>query len=316
MKNVQNCLITLMLPIVFYSSSALAVFDENLNRACEKSSGSTIKVYPGANPFRQAENVNNDGDQCSEIPDAYRINIYKFGTCTADPFATNDFSTCEYFINSDNTPVVHTIVGVGSPQPLATTGSIAPGTYPYGFMILDNSLEVKHTQTYDNAMYSNPNGGGETSGTTCWSINYTTTFGSEILAYSGKGTIADTGIECGAANAAAPAFTKEIFDTMGDGSFVSTSPGEFTLPSGNTMRAKLLKSDNKSIATSGVDAARLFARINFANDKVVTESSSFEIKFKITDAVSLDSAYDAVSFKQHMVKMGADPFQVEVVVTN
>ena len=47
MKNVQNCLITLMLPIVFYSSSALAVFDENLNRACEKTSGSTIKVYPG-----------------------------------------------------------------------------------------------------------------------------------------------------------------------------------------------------------------------------------------------------------------------------
>ena len=305
-----------MLPIVFYSSSALAVFDENLNRACEKSSGSTIKVYPGANPFRQAENVNNDGDQCSEIPDAYRINIYKFGTCTADPFVANDFSTCEYFINSDNTPVVHTIVGVGSPQPLATTGSIAPGTYPYGFMILDNSLEVKHTQTYDNAMYSNPNGGGETSGTTCWSINYTTTFGSEIPAYSTKGTIADTGIECGVANAAAPAFTKEIFDTMGDGSFVSTSPGEFTLPSGNTMRAKLLKSDNKSIATSGVDAARIFARINFANDKVVTESSSFEIKFKITDAVSLDSAYDAGTLKQHMVKMGADPFQVEVVVTN
>ena len=205
-------------------------------------------------------------------------------------------------------------MGVGSPQPLATTGSIAPGTYPYGFMILDNSLEVKHTQTYDNAMYSNPNGGGETSGTTCWSINYTTTFGSEIPAYLTKGTIADTGIECGAANAAAPAFTKEIFDTMGDGSFVSTSPGEFTLPSGNTMIAKLLKSDNKSIATSGLDAARIFARINFANDKVVTESSSFEIKFKLTDAVSLDSGWDGAN--NFMVKMGADPFQVEVVVTN
>jgi len=304
-----------MLPIVFYSSSALAVFDENLNRACEKSSGSTIKVYPGANPFRQAENINNDGDQCSEVPDAYRINIYKFGTCAADPFAANDFSTCSYFIDSE-TPVAHTIQGVGVAAPLATTGSIAPGTYPYGFMILDNSLEVKHTQTYDSALYSNPNGGGETFGTTCWSINYTTTFGSEIPFYSTKGTIADTGIECGAANAAAPAFTKEIFDTMGDGSFVSTGPGEFTLPSGNTMRAKLLKSDNKSIATSGLDAARIFARINFANDKIVTESSSFEIKFKITDAVSLDSAYDTGTLKQHMVKMGADPFQVEVVVTN
>jgi hypothetical protein len=183
-------------------------------------------------------------------------------------------------------------------------------------MILDNSLEVKHTQTYDNAMHSNPNGGGEKSGTTCWSINYTTTFGSQIPAYLSKGTIADTGIECGAANAAAPAFTKEIFDTMGAGSYVSTDPGEFKLPSGDTMRAKLLTKDNKTTSPSAVDAARIFARIDFANDKVVTESSSFEIKFKLTDAVSLDSSYDPGTNKQHMVKMGADPFQVEVVVTN
>lgn len=315
MKNIHNCLITLMLSIIFYSSSALAVFDENLNQACEKD-GSAIKVYNGANPFKQAADINNVGDQCSEIPDAYRINIYKFGTCTADPFATNDFSTCEYFINSDDTPVVHTIKGVGSPQSLATTGSIAPGTYPYGFMILSNSLEVKHTQTYDTAMISNPNGNGETTGSTCWSIDYTTTYGNLLLAYSGKGTIADTGIECGSANAAAPAFTKEIFDTMGDESYVSTDPGEFTLPSGDTMRAKLLTSDNKTTSPSAANAARIFARINFANDKVVTESSSFEIKFKLTDAVSLDSAYDALSNKQYMVKMGADPFQVEVVVNN
>ena len=129
-----------MLSIIFYSSSTLALFDENLNQACEKD-GSAIKVYNGPEPFKQAADTNNTGDQCSEIPDAYRINIYKFGTCTADPFVANDFSTCEYFIDSP-TPVVHTIVGIGSPQPLATTGSIGPGTYSYGFMILSNSLEV------------------------------------------------------------------------------------------------------------------------------------------------------------------------------
>ena len=314
MKNIHNCLATLVLPIIFYSSSALAVFDENLNRSCEKTSGSTIKIYPGsASPFRQAANVNNDSDQCSEIPDAYRINIYKFGTCKQDPFISNDFSTCEYFIDSP-TPVVHTIVGVGSPQPLATTGSIAPGTYPYGFMILSNSLEVKHTQTYDTAMSSTPNGGAISAGTTCWSIDYTTTFGNLLAAYVGNGTTANTGIKCGLAIDAQPEFTKEIFDTMGDGAYVATDPGEFTLPSGDKMRAKLLTSDNKTTSPSAVDAARLFARIDFANDKVVTESSSFEIKFKLTDAVSLDSAWDGAN--NYMVKMGADPFQVEVVVTN
>ena len=302
-----------MLSIIFYSSSTLASFDENLNQACEKD-GSAIKVYGGPEPFKQAADTLNRGDQCSEIPDAYRINIYKFGTCTSDPFATNDFSTCEYFINSDNTPVVHTILGIGSPQPLATTGSIAPGTYSYGFMILSNSLEVKHTQTYDTGMSSAPNGPPVKTGTTCWSIDYTTTFGGLLPLYAGRGTTANTGIECGLASDAQPEFTKEIFDTMGDGGYLATDPGEFTLPSGDTMRAKLLTQDNKTTSPSAADAARIFARIDFANDKVVTESSSFEIKFKLTDAVSLDSGWDGTD--NFMVKMGADPFQVEVVVTN
>jgi len=314
MENIRNWLIILMLPVFFYSSSALALFDENLNQACEKSSGSTIKVYPGdSNPFRQAGNPNNAGDQCSEVPDAYRITIYKFGACKQDPFLSKDFSTCEYFIDSP-TPVVHTIIGIGSPQPLATTGSIAPGTYSYGFMILSNSLEVKHTQTYDTEMSSAPNGTAVKTGTTCWSIDYTTTFGGLLPLHAGKGTTTNTGIECGLASDAQPEFTKEIFDTMGDGGYVAIDPGEFTLPSGDKMRAMLLTQDNETTSPSAADAARIFARIDFANDKVVTESSSFEIKFKLTDAVSLDSGWNG--FNNFMVKMGADPFQVEIVVTN
>ena len=312
----------LILPFIFVSSSALAAFSDDLSGVCEKSSGNIIKVYQGvgspagSDPFKQAADTGNDGDQCSEIPDAYRINIYKFGTCTADPFATNDFSTCSYFINSDDTPVTHTIEGIGVPTPLATTGSIAPGTYPYGFMILSNSLEVKHKQTYDTDMYSNPNGNGISIGKTCWSIDYTTTYGSELSEYAGKGEYGNTGIKCGEANAAAPAFTKEIFDTMGDGSYVSQDPGEFALPNGDTMKAKLLESNNTIEAATAAVAARIFARINFATDKVVTASSKFDIKFKLTDAVSVDSGFDSDNNLAYIVKMGADPFQVQIVVTD
>tara|TARA_B110000503_G_scaffold9287_1_gene12628 strand:- start:3768 stop:4745 length:978 start_codon:yes stop_codon:yes gene_type:complete len=325
MKNTRNWLMILILPFIFASSSALAVFDDNISGVCEKSSGSIIKVYPGlgspvnSNPFKQAANTSNDGDQCSEIPDAYRINIYKFGTCTADPFTANDFSTCSYFINSD-TPVIHTIEGVGAPTPLVTTGVVAPGTYGYGFMILSNSLEVKHTQTYDTAMYSNPDGGGIEQGTTCWSIDYTTTYGGFDPALRDKGSVSSTGIKCGAPESAAPAFTKEIFDSMGGGvseePFLATDAVSHTLPSGDSMRAKLLQADNLTTATGYGNAQRIFARIDFAADKVVTASSSFEIKFKLTDAVSVDSGYDSDNNRQYIVKMGADPFQVDVVVTN
>ena len=313
----------LILPFIFASSSALAAFAENLSGVCEKSSGSIIKVYAGlgapagSSPFKQAADTSNDGDQCSEIPDAYRINIYKFGTCTADPFAANDFSTCSYFIDSE-APVVHTIQGVGAPTPLATTGVIAPGTYGYGFMILDNSLEVKHTQTYDTAMFSNPDGGGIVSGTTCWSIAYTTTYGGFDPALRDNGTTTSTGIKCGAAADAAPAFTKEIFDSLGEGfgeeAFTATDATSYTQPSGDSMKAKLLQDDNASIATGFANAKRIFARVTFATDKVVTASSKFEIKFKLTDAVSVDSGFDGAN--QYIVKMGADPFQVDVVVTD
>ena len=323
----KKLLILILSLFIFVSSFALAEFNDNLSGVCEKSSGSIIKVYQGlgspapagSSPFKQAADTSNDGSYCNEIPDAYRINIYKFGTCTADPFAANDFSTCSYFIDSE-TPVVHTIQGVGVPTPLATTGVIAPGTYGYGFMILDNSLEVKHTQTFDTAMFSNPAGGGIVSGTTCWSIAYTTTYGGFDPALRDNGTTTSTGIKCGAAADAAPAFTKEIFDSMGGGfgeaSFTPTDASSYTQPSGDIMRAKLLQDNNISIATGFGNAKRIFAVVDFATDKVVTASSKFEIKFKLTDAVSIDSSYDGGADQQYIVKMGADPFQVDVVVTD
>ena len=324
MTNTRNWPMILILPFIFASSSALAAFNENISGVCEKSSGSIIKVYAGlgapagSNPFKQAADTSKDGDQCSEIPDAYRINIYKFGTCTANPFVANDFSTCSYFIDSE-TPVIHTIEGVGVPTPLATTGVIAPGTYGYGFMILNTSLEVKHTQTYDTAMFSNPDGGGVVSGTTCWSIAYTTTYGGFDPALRDNGTVTSTGIECGTAESAAPAFTKEVFDSMGEGypaAFLATNATSYTLPSGDSMKAKLLQADNISVATGFGNAKRIFVVVDFATDKVVTASSKFEIKFKLTDAVSVDSGYDSDNNRQYIVKMGADPFQVDVVVTD
>ena len=76
----------------------------------------------------------------------------------------------------------------------------------------------------------------------------------------------------------------------------------------------MLQDDNASIATGFANAKRIFVRVDFAIDKVVTASSKFEIKFKLTDAVSVDSGYDGVN--PYIVKMGADPFQVEVLVTD
>ena len=68
MTNTRKWLMILILPFIFVSSFALAVFDENLSKVCEKSSGSIIKVYQGlgspapagSSPFKQAADTSNE----------------------------------------------------------------------------------------------------------------------------------------------------------------------------------------------------------------------------------------------------------------
>ena len=98
--------------------------------------------------------------------------------------------------------------------------------------------------------------------------------------------------------------------------FTATDADSYTQPSGDVMRAKLLQDDNASIATGFANAKRIFVRIDFATDKVVTASSKFEIKFKLTDAVAIDTGYDVGAERQYIIKLGADPFQVDLVVTD
>ena len=168
-------------------------------------------------------------------------------------------------------------------------------------------------------MFSNPTGGVLVSSTTCWSIDYTTRYGGFDAALREKGTTSSTGIECGAHGTEAPAFTKETSDSMGEGypaAILATDATSYTLPSGDSMKAKLLQDNNISIATGFGNAKRIFAVVDFATDKVVTASSNFEINFKLTDAVAIDTGYDVGAERQYIIKMGADPFQVDVVVTD
>jgi len=320
MKNKFNAII-LMLPLMLASSFSLG---QNFDGPCEKTTatGDIIKVSAASGSgnnevFRGSADNSKTGDACSEIPDAYRVKVFKFGLCSANPFTSNDFSTCSFFLENDN-GVSSTIEGaLGTKAVLPITSQVAPGEYDYILLLLSNSFDIKHTQSYGSTVYSNPNGSGETSGTTCWSVAHTTAFGNFGSAYDSKGTSSDGGVECGDAGNAVPAFTTEIFDTMGDSegveAFVHTSPSSMSV-GGNAMWVKLLQDDNATTATSYTNAKRMLVSINTAATKVVTSSSSVDIKLKLTDSVSVDSSY--TGGKTYIVKLGADPIQVDVVVTN
>lgn len=315
MKNKLG-LVILVMPLIFLSSLTVAEIDG----PCEKTSGEIIRVYSPLNSdnhtFKSIDG-SQAGDQCSEIPDAYRVTLYRFGLCKANPFTANDFSSCEYYVDSD-AGVTHTITGgVGIKSPLPITSTPTPGTYNYIVMLLSNTFNIKHTQEFSGTVYSNPNGDGEVSGTTCWSVAHTTAYGNFGSDYDSKGTSSNGGIQCGSADNAAPAFTTEIFDTLGEGegteAFRAVNSGSMEV-GGNAMFAKLLQSDNETTASAYTNAERMLVVIDTAAPKVLLPTSQVEIKIKLTDAISVDTSY--ASSKIYAVKMGADPVQVDVVISD
>ncbi|HCU88860.1 MAG TPA: hypothetical protein DGR97_02905 [Gammaproteobacteria bacterium] len=82
------------------------------------------------------------------------------------------------------------------------------------------------------------------------------------------------------------------------------------------MFAKLLKSDNQTAATNFQDADRMLVSIRLSTPKTVTATSTFQLKFKMTDSVSVDLAYDGAAGRLYAIKNGADPFQIDLVISN
>ena len=313
----MNKLKLIILTTILSLSASIA--SAQSTESCTKSSGNIIKIEDAAssNPFKVSSGAATDA--CSEIPDNYRINIFKFGLCTANPLPANDLSSCSFLIDSD-TAVTHVISGVGVGSTLNTNSTIAPGAYGYMVMLMTNKLEIKHTQTYDGTIYAKPNGGTETSGVKCWSLaDYGTSFGNWGTEFDAKGSPDNSGLTCGAANATLVnyGYTSEIFDAIGpgegEGSWMADTEDPFQQEAG-TMDARLLQIDNVTTATSYADAKRMLVVLDFTTDKVVTPNSQIELKFKLTDAVSVDHSLS--NSKIYAVKLGADPFQVDFVITN
>lgn len=313
----MNKLKLIILTTILSLSASIA--SAQSTESCTKSSGTIIKIENGATtyPFKVSSGLNTDA--CSEIPDNYRINIFKFGLCTANPMTANDFSSCSLLIDSD-TAVTQVISGVGVGSALNTNKTIAPGTYGYLVTLMTNKLEIEHTQTYNGTIYAKPNGGTETSGVKCWSLaDYGTSFGNWGTEFDDKGSPDNSGLTCGDADATLVnhGYTSETFDTMGpgegEGSWTAEIAEGFQQEAG-TMNGKLLQIDNATTATSYADAKRMLVVLDFTTDKVVTPNSKLELKFKLTDAVSVDHSLS--DSKIYAVKLGADPIQVDFVVTN
>ncbi len=274
--------------------------------ACERVDGA-IKIYEiGENPVKDTDG--NSGDACKELPDNYKINIFRFGLCKTSPYnATNNLDSCSFLVNSD-TGVSHEIA-YPTKADVTTNSKMAIGSYDHMVLVLENKLGIKHTEEFDTAIF-----GATGSGKKCWTIASTTAFAGQRSGVL-QASPSTPAMDCG--DTPAPAYSYEIFDSMGEGGespvFKAEDDGGFEMGSG-TMRAKLLKSD-LTTATNFEDADRILVAIQLESSKSISEATTgFEIRFKMTDSVSVDLSYDGGSDRLYAVKNGADPFQIDLIV--
>ena len=278
-----------------------------LDVAVDGSGNSDAPVYETSRGAR--------GDQCSDTPDEYEITFYKLGICTATT-AANDLSSCQYIVD-DAAGVNHVIVAGTSGAMAIPEFAIDPGTYPYMVVVLSNKLGIKHSFTASNSV----TGVSSSAGTTCWtSVAGPSSYTNEQFTSPHGATTADGAqlISCGALADSAPAFSYEVINKLteelcSENWVANGDYSSFGTVGNGTAEVSLLKSTDV-FATACTDAAKILWTTTLTTPYVVTTESTWQLNMRTTDSVSID--FDGDENNNNIMKMGADPVQLYLTVTD
>ena len=162
--------------IIILSALFLAAiaFSNSANALCVVNGDGAIVTVSGdsENPVkddtsRDDYTANTATSDCYITPDIYRLNIYKFGLCTADP-DMNDLSSCQLFFDQTAGVELDIQAGVSATLPIPEF-YIEPGTYPYLYVLLSSKLGMQWSGRMSNAVDGSSGDGN--GGTYCWTSN-------------------------------------------------------------------------------------------------------------------------------------------------
>ena len=316
MKKLFSLFIVNILSMAFINS-ALAGED-----TCLKTGDAIITV--SGNSATQVGTLDDSTlDSCSDVPDEYKLEFHALALCAEDP-RDLDFSSCQYMLAPSDTTVSHIISYPASGALDIPEFKIAPGNYPYMMAILSNKLGIKNTITVTNAV----DGASSSTGTTCWTSNAGPTGFTNEAYTSAHGTTVGGGTQMltcsNTASDAAPIFSYEIIAPLGEEDCLAGGGGFATFGAkggygsvgdvGNGEGFGSLLQSNIAYATHCGNADRLLWTIELDAPITTTLTSSFDMRMRTVDAVSVD--FDSNAGNKNLIKMGADPIQAFLVVTN
>ena len=297
------------------------IFSSAVDASCRYNSG-LLDVQSGSQQYQVYDDAIAGGryvDACNDTPDEYEITFYKLGLCTATT-AANDLSSCQYVVNNAD-GVTHVIKKGTSGAMAIPEFSIDPGTYPFMVVVISNKLGIKHSFTASNSL----TGVSSSSGASCWtSVAGPSAYTNESHSSVHGTTVSDGSqlIKCGAASASAPIFSYEVINILSednclDGSNNSNfgSNGDYssfgTVGNG-TAEVSLLNSSD-GFASACTNSAKILWTTTLTTPYEVSADSTFQLNMKTTDSVSID--FDNDSGNNNIMKMGADPVQLYLTVT-
>ena len=297
------------------------IFSSAVDASCRYNSG-LLDVQSGSQQYQVYDDAIAGGryvDACNDTPDEYEITFYKLGLCTATT-AANDLSSCQYVVNNAD-GVTHVIKKGTSGAMAIPEFSIDPGTYPFMVVVISNKLGIKHSFTATNSL----TGVSSSAGASCWtSVAGPSAYTNESHSSVHGTTVSDGSqlIKCGAASASAPIFSYEVINILSednclDGSNNSNfgSNGDYssfgTVGNG-TAEVSLLNSSD-GFATACTNSAKILWTTTLTTPYEVSADSTFQLNMKTTDSVSID--FDNDSGNNNIMKMGADPVQLYLTVT-
>ena len=289
-------LATLFLAAIAFSNSASALCVVNGDGAIVTVSGDSQTPVKDDTADEDVA-ANTAKADCTITPDIYKLNIYKFGLCTADP-DLNDLSSCQMFFESAAGIELDIQKGVSATLPIPEF-YIEPGTYPYLYVQLSSKLGMKWSGTFSNAVDGSSGDGN--GGTYCWSSNA----GMRASSYPTGGAAFTTAhgtsladnvktMDCGTAEGTVVTTYELLTKFSEENCSALAANGDkvtFTIEGTGSTRGiptvNLLTAAD-AFATTCANAAKIAWTTALSTSYVVTENSSFAMSIVATAANSLE----------------------------
>jgi len=228
---------------------------------------------------------------CYTSEGSQKYTMLQIGLCTSEPTYLNYEQKCDLIINDANGLSVElTSSGASTSLTGDSPVTISEGMYTHAVILIDETIALKGSYTFDKPLKGN----SLNTGTTCWTT--TGTWNEFIASTPGYSSISDLPFDCG--STPNPEYFTANYNAFSFSGLDVYAITNRTSPTGPY--SMYILDSNKSLPANGsgdLDGDYLFGIQEFNNPIVINaNTSNVSLGFKLTDMFHIQSNYRNTAF--------------------